>query len=155
MITPLIILVLLISPYYLLQLVPAARGWAAFRGCVGLAAVFCFTGVGHFVTPVAMSEMIPPFVPFRLEQIYVTGVIEILAGLALIPSRTRRGAGWFLLGMLVLLLPFNVYAAFQRLPFGGYEWGPIYLWIRVPLQFVLGGWCYVFAVEKGVRKSGQ
>jgi len=116
-----------------------------------LTAVFCFTGIGHFVVPGPMSQMIPPFVPYRIEIIYLTGVIEIMAGLLLLPSATRRRAGGLILLMLVLFLPINIYAAIERIPFGGHEWGPAYLWIRVPLQVVLAVWCVRFALSSGTR----
>ena len=119
MVTPLIMLGLLLLPYVLLQPIPALRIKASLRGCLGLTLVFGFTGVGHFLTPEPMAEMIPPVVPYRLEMIYVSGVIEILAGLALLPPATRAAAGWFVIALLVALLPLNVYAAVERVP-----WGP-------------------------------
>jgi uncharacterized membrane protein len=140
---------LLLLPYVLLQPIPALRIKASLRGCLGLTLVFGFTGVGHFLTPEPMAEMIPPVVPYRLEMIYVSGVIEILAGLALLPPATRAAAGWFVIALLVALLPLNVYAAVERVPMGGHAWGPVYLLIRVPLQAVLVAWCYWFAVRKG------
>jgi uncharacterized membrane protein len=153
MVMPLIMLSLLVLPYFLLQAVPRLRERPSLRGCLGLTLVFCFTGVGHFLTPELMAEMIPPAIPCRLEIICVSGVVEILAGLALLPTASRVRAGWFVIAMLVLLLPANVYAAMQRVPMGGHEWGPVYLLIRVPLQAVLVAWCYWFAVRKGSAGS--
>lgn len=137
---------LLVLPYVLLARVPALR---EFRGCLGLTMVFFFTGIGHFVSAEPMTDMIPPAVPYRLAIIYVSGVIEIVAGLALLPRATRVVAGWFVIAMLVVLLPSNVFAAIHRVPMGGHAWGPVYLLIRVPLQIVLVVWCYWFAIRKG------
>ena len=52
--------------------------------------------------------------------------------------------GW----LLLLVLPSNVYAAFQRIDFGGHGAGPAYLLVRVPLQLFLIGWIYWFAVKQ-------
>jgi hypothetical protein len=49
--------------------------------------------------------------------------------------------------MLAMFLPVNVFAAMNRVEFGGHEWGPAYLWIRVPLQAILVGWIWRFAVR--------
>ena len=147
MATPLIMLGLLVGPYVVLAAVPGMRWRRSLRGRIGLALVFVFTGVGHFVTPEQMAEMIPPVVPWRVELIYVSGVIEIAAAVAVLVERTRRAAGWFIIAMLVGLLPFNIYAAIVRAPMGGHAWGPAYLLVRVPLQLVLLAWCYWFAVR--------
>jgi uncharacterized membrane protein len=79
--------------------------------------------------------------------VYLSGVAELLlAGLLWLP-RLRRGVGWTLIVMLVLFLPVNIYAALQRIPLAGHEWGVPYLMIRVPLQALLIGWVYWFAAR--------
>jgi uncharacterized membrane protein len=150
MVLPLLMLTLLILPYVGLMAVPALAEDSSLRGCIGLAVMFSFTGLMHFVTPRPMAEMIPPQLPARLLLIYVTGVIEIAAGLAVLLPAVRVPAGWFLIAFLVLLLPFNVYAAIKRAPVGAHAQGPIYLLARVPLQLLLMGWCYWFAVRPDV-----
>ncbi|MBX3359493.1 MAG: hypothetical protein KF745_13820 [Phycisphaeraceae bacterium] len=152
MLTPLIILALLTLPYILLAPVPALRRDPARRACIGLSLVFCFTGVGHFITPDAMSDMIPPLGPLaspttRLAIIYLTGPIEIAAGLATLPARARTAAGLFLIALLIGFLPFNIYAAINHIPLGGHAWGPAYLLIRIPLQAILIAWCWWFAAR--------
>ena len=145
--TLLIMLVLLVLPYVLLLAVPGLRARPALRGCIGIALLFGFTGVGHFLVPAAMAGMIPPFVPWRVEIIYVTGVVEIVAGFLTLPRRTRRWAGWFLIVMLAGLLPFNIWSAVERVPFGGHAQGPVYLWVRVPVQVLIGAWVWWFAAR--------
>jgi hypothetical protein len=44
--------------------------------------------------------------------------------------------------MLIGVLPSNVYAAFNYVPFGGHDHGPVYLLVRIPFQFLLIGWIY-------------
>jgi uncharacterized membrane protein len=65
----------------------------------------------------------------------------------LIPSLSRY-TGIALGVFLLLVLPSNVYAAFQRIDFGGHGAGPAYLLVRVPLQLFLIGWIYWFAVRQ-------
>lgn len=148
MVTPLIMLCLLVLPYFILNLIPALKNQPSLRGCIGLTLVFLFTGAGHFFTPEPMAQMIPPLFPYRIEIIYITGLVELLAGLLLLPQSTRYYAGLFVIGMLAAFLPFNIYAAIDRVPMGGHAWGPVYLLVRVPLQIVFAVWCYWFAVKK-------
>lgn len=116
-------------------------------GCFGIALVFCFAGTGHFILTKPMAEMLPSWVPGRIPLVYVTGVIEIAAGLAVLIPRLRTAVGWGLIVMLILFLPVNVYAALNRIEMGGHEWGPIYLLVRVPVQCILIGWTWWFAVR--------
>lgn len=116
-------------------------------GCVGIALVFCLAGAGHFILTLPMAEMLPSWVPGRISLVYITGVIEIAAAVAVLIPRLRTKIGWGLVIMLVLFLPVNVYAAMSRIEMGGHEWGPVYLLIRVPHQFILMGWIWWFAVQ--------
>ncbi len=91
--------------------------------------------------------MLPPWVPVRIPLVYATGVLEIAAALVVLIPRLRKLVGWGLIAMLILFLPVNIYAAFNRIEMGGHEWGPIYLLIRVPLQLILIGWTWWMAVR--------
>jgi uncharacterized membrane protein len=147
MVLPLLMLTFLIGPYFGLLAVPALADDPSLRGCIGLAVMFSFTGLLHFLSPRPMAEMIPPHIPARLTLIYVTGVIEIAAGWAVLLPAVRAAVGWFLIAFLLVLLPFNVYAAMKRAPVGAHARGPIYLLARVPLQLFLMAWCYWFAIR--------
>lgn len=146
--TLVIILALLTLPYAILAAVPSLRRDPSLRGRIGLCLVFLFTGSGHFLMPHALSQMIPPAVPLRLPIIYISGGVEIATALALLSPHLARPAGWLITLMLVGFLPFNIYAAMNRIPVGGHQWGPVYLLIRVPLQAVLAAWAYRFAIRR-------
>lgn len=153
MVTPTILLGLLTLPLLMAVLLRRSERSRLIAGVLGLTLVFLFTGVGHFVRTEAMAQMIPPIVPARHLLIYLTGVVEICAGVALLLPTFRRATGWFLMTLLVCLLPFNIYAAWQQVPMGGHEWGPAYLLIRIPLQVLLFAWTYWFAVRRGVNEE--
>ena len=78
----LFLLLLLMSPYFLLTLVD--RWGSDFkitpstRARVGLSIFFIFTSIGHFIKAEEMSAMLPRFVSYRIQIIYLTGVLEIL-----------------------------------------------------------------------------
>jgi uncharacterized membrane protein len=107
------------------------------RSQKGLAAFFSFTGTLHFVTPRSYEAMMPPSLPLHKEAVAVSGVAEIVGGLAVAKPSTRRFARWWLLALLVAVFPANLHMAvnpeqvrgldLERLP----RWA---LWARLPLQ---------------------
>src|ERR1035438_5959994 len=105
-----IILALLLLPYWALMPAHVAEPE---RGRIGILLVFAFTSIGHFIKTKAMSQMLPPWTPMRVPLIYITGFFELLAALAIfIPPISQ--AAILLCAFLVLVLPSNIYAAFQR-----------------------------------------
>lgn len=105
-----------------------------------MAAMLVLTGIVRFVPdsvaamPSAeeLARMVPPFVPFPLAMVYLTGVLELLIAVGLVLARTRWSAAIGLAILLPLLLPANIYAALNDIPLNGAEATP--LWIRVPQQ---------------------
>ena len=80
--TLLVLLLLLVGPYLLLTL--AGRLSSKFkiahsiRARVGLSLFFIFTGLGHFIRTQEMAAMLPLSVPYRIELVYLTGILELL-----------------------------------------------------------------------------
>jgi uncharacterized membrane protein len=108
----------------------------------GLAVMLVLTASAHFVPAEVtvmpnhadLVRMVPPFVPYAGAMVYLTGVLELLGALGLVLAATRRAAGWSLAALFVALLPANIYAAVEQVPFAGGEASP--LWQRVPEQLL-------------------
>ena len=98
-----------------------------------------------------MAEMLPPWVPVRLSIIYFTGIAELAAAIGLLVPRLVRLTGICLALFLVLVFPANIYSAVNQTGLGGHEMGPWYLLVRGPLQVVLLGWVYWFAIRVPAR----
>jgi uncharacterized membrane protein len=124
-------------------------------GVIGLVLVLLLTASAHFVTPEALAAMLPPFVPAQLPIIYLTGVLELALALGIALPSTRRPAGLATIAALVLFFPANVYAAFAHVEMGGHALGPVYLLIRAPLQALLIGWTWWFAVRPAAPVSAS
>ena len=154
--TLLVLAVLHVAPYLLLTLagryVSLFRTEPSKRARVGLSLFFTFTALGHFVRPEEMSAMLPAFVPFRIELIYLTGILELLGAIGVWIPRLTKLTGLCLILMLVCILPANIYSAFNHVDFGGHGSGPIYLLIRVPFQLFVIWWVY-FATDQGWSSS--
>ena len=137
-------LTLLLVPYLALTLAHVPAPWP---GRVSLALVFGFTGLGHFIKTAEMAQMLPPWFPMRIPLIYATGVFEWAGSVSILIPQVSHYGGMLLCAFLVLVLPSNVYAALNRVDFGGHSADPIYLMIRIPLQLVLIGWAYWFTIR--------
>ena len=116
-------------------------------GCIGIAAIFCFTALGHFAMSASMLEMIPPWVPARKAMIVLSGFLELGLAIAIVLPKTSRLASFAAIVFLVLVTPLNVYSALTRVPFGGHKAGPKYLLMRLPLQVLLISWIWWFGLR--------
>lgn len=121
------------------------------RARVALSIFFALTGVGHFIKTDALVSMMPASLPYRVELVYLTGVFELLGALGIWIPPVRKATGWCLIIMLIAFLPVNIYAALQRVDFGGHEFGPAYLLARVPVQMLLIAWT-AFATNLASRR---
>ncbi|GAB3112762.1 hypothetical protein G8770_18675 [Aestuariicella hydrocarbonica] len=158
MITPLIIIGLLVLPVSLaaglsllrqqpVRLIPYTY-W-------GLGIAFMYFALGHVVKTDAMVTMLPPWVPMREALIYTTGLLELVIGLALWVPRWQRAAAKCAIAVFILFFPANVYAALNSIGLGGHQWGPVYLFIRAPLQLLLIGWACLLCLSATVTASSD
>lgn len=118
-------------------------GWDARVRVVGkvfLGVFFILAGIGHFVRPDVYLKIMPPYLPWHLGLVYLSGICEVGLGiLVLIPRYTRLGA-WGLIALLVAVFPANVHMAAHPELYPGIS--PAVLWLRLPLQGVFIAWAY-------------
>lgn len=156
LVTPIILISLLSGPLVLVLAWRCATSKRMLRnstaGCLGIALLFAFTGVGHFIKTGPMADMLPAYIPGRIWLVYFTGVLEMAAGIAVLSIRWRKPVACGLIAMLIAFLPVNIYAAINRIGPGGHALGPVYLLLRVPLQLFVGIWIYWFAIHPGNTK---
>ncbi|UOQ91687.1 hypothetical protein MUO14_14150 [Halobacillus shinanisalinarum] len=111
------------------------------------AAGLFIAGITHFIYDKGYAQMIPDFIPLKLEIVYMSGNTEWLLALLLIFPQSRRAAGIATAIFLVAVLPANIYAAINGIPAPWEEsTSMIALWIRPLLQPLLIWW--VLAVSK-------
>lgn len=109
-------------------------------GRVALALLFAAAASLHFIATDAEEQLVPSFLPWRRELVYLTGVLEIMGALGLLLPRTRRPAAYLLAALLVAIFPANVNHAVNDLQLGGPLNSRLYQWGRLPLQAVLIWW---------------
>ena len=79
---------------------------------LGLAVFFIAIGCDHFIRPNFYVGIMPPYLPAHLELVYLSGLFEILGGMALLIDASRRLAGVGLMVLLVAVYPANVHQNF-------------------------------------------
>lgn len=105
-----------------------------------LAAFFVVGGVIHFTNPDFYLPMMPPYLPAHLELVYLSGVFEVVGGLAVLVASIRSLAGWGLILLLVAVFPANLHMALHPEQFPAMTTFSLYA--RLPLQILFIAWAY-------------
>ena len=79
---------------------------------LGLAVVFVWFfagGITHFTNPDFFVAIMPPWIGWHLQIVYISGVFEILGAIGILVPKTRQWAGNGLLLLVVCVSPANVH----------------------------------------------
>jgi len=106
-----------------------------------LAVGFVAAGVNHFLNPDFYVAIMPPYLPWHLELVWISGFFEILGGLGvLFPPPLRRWAAWGLVALLIAVFPANLNVALHDVPMGDPPLPAVLAWLRLPFQLVFIAW---------------
>ena len=102
--------------------------------------VFAFTasGILHLVNPNAFLWLMPPFLPFPIELIVISGVAELAAALLILMK--HRFAPALTIAVLLAVWPANWWYAIDTLSSNPDM--ALAAWIRLPFQLVFIWWAY-------------
>ena len=102
-------------------------------------------GIKHFTNPSWFMQIMPPYLPFHIELVYISGAFEIILGMMLIFSKTRYYAAWGLIMLLIAVFPANIYLAQTN----GAAMGTTaaIAWWRLPFQAIFIGLAYWHSKE--------
>lgn len=117
-----------------------------------LAAFFVAAGLNHFASTGFYLRLMPPYLPWHLFFVYLSGFFQIFFGALLLLRRFTRRAAWALVALLVAVFPANVHMATRPDLFP--EFRPAALWLRLPLQLVLVAWAYWFTRPPRTGEGG-
>jgi uncharacterized membrane protein len=110
-----------------------------------LALFILASGVMHFINPGFYLSIMPPYVPWHLAMVYVSGFFEVVLGLMLMVTRFTRSAAWGIIALLIAVFPANIHMALHTELYP--DISPIALWLRLPLQGVFVAWAYWFTLK--------
>jgi uncharacterized membrane protein len=97
-------------------------------------------GTWHFIKPGFYLKIMPPYILWHVQMVFLSGVFEILGGLGLVIPQTRRLAAWGLVALLIAVFPANIFMATNPIEAGAVSIAPALRWGRLPLQLLLAWW---------------
>lgn len=108
--------------------------------CYAAALFYLFAGFLHFVHPAPYLKIMPPYLPWHLPLVYISGAAEMAGGAGLLIPRFRRAAAWGLVALLIAVFPANLYMATDHIQMTVRPLPDWVAWARLPLQGVLIWW---------------
>ena len=112
---------------------------------------FVLAGVNHFVSPAFYLNIMPPYLPWHIGLVYISGVCEIGLGLLLLLRRWSVVAGWGLIALLIAVFPANLHMALHQELYPTLP--PLGLWLRLPIQGLLIAWAYWYTRPEPLRQQ--
>lgn len=107
-----------------------------------LSLIFVVAGVLHFLRPEPFVQVVPPYLPWPLTLVYLSGFLEIALGALLLAPPLSRLAAWGLALLLVAVFPANLHMALNSEQYQGIP--EALLWLRLPLQAALIAWALAY-----------
>jgi uncharacterized membrane protein len=105
---------------------------------LGLALVFLWFMVGgitHFSNMQFFAAIMPPYIGYHTEIVYISGVLEILGAIGILIPALRQWAGNGLLLLVVCVSPANIHMWLNPELFP--DFSPVFLSVRLVVQILL------------------
>ncbi|MCE9552026.1 MAG: DoxX family protein [Planctomycetes bacterium] len=96
-------------------------------------------GTMHFVKPEFYVKIMPPYLPWHQELVYLSGFGEMALGALLLVPRFSRLAAWGIFALLIAVFPANIYVYQHQEVLPAPPWLHV---LRFPLQGVFLLWAY-------------
>jgi len=72
---------------------------------------YVIVGIKHFIDPNYFLAIVPPYLPYHLELVYISGLFEVVFGLMILIPKYRYWGSIGLILLLVAVFPANIYLA--------------------------------------------
>ncbi len=105
-----------------------------------LGIAFATAGANHFLMTDFYLSIMPPYLPWHLFLVYLSGVIEFVVGIALLVPRYTRVAAWCMCATSLAVFPANVHMALNAELYP--QFNETVMWLRLPGQLLLLAWMY-------------
>jgi uncharacterized membrane protein len=102
--------------------------------------LFALAGANHFAHTDFYVGIMPPYLPWHLALVYVSGVCEMALGIALLFRRTERLAAWGMIALIIAVTPANLHMAVHAELYP--QFSAAALQVRLALQLVLLAWAW-------------
>jgi uncharacterized membrane protein len=120
-----------------------------------MAIFYVVGGINHFANTDFYMPMMPPYLPLHAALVYLSGVAEIVLGVAVLVPSLRGLAAWGIILLLIAVFPANLHIALHNVPIGGRAEGlGIWNWVRLPFQALLIAWAWWYTREERSATAG-
>jgi len=107
-----------------------------------MALIYFIAGIMHFVRPKMYMRILPGYLPGHKLLVTLSGIAEIILGIALCFPATKTWSIYAIIAMLTFFLPVHFHMLFgKNASMGLSKW---ILILRIPLQFALMYWASIY-----------
>lgn len=104
--------------------------------------LYVIAGINHFIKPKIYLRIMPRYLPAHKLLVYLSGAAEILLGIGVCIPSTKTISIYGIIAMLFIFLLVHFYMLSSKKTAAGFpKWALI---LRLPLQFVLIYWAYIY-----------
>jgi len=107
---------------------------------------YAAAGLYHFINPAPYLEIMPSWLPWHKELVFLSGAVEILLSLIILYKPWRPLAAWGFIILLVAIFPANIQMAINYYK----NDHPRFLGslLRLPIQFLLIWWAFAYTKDE-------
>tara|TARA_A100001234_G_C12641650_1_gene392246 strand:- start:6413 stop:6856 length:444 start_codon:yes stop_codon:yes gene_type:complete len=99
--------------------------------------LYIIVGIKHFVDVEYFVSIVPNYISWKKEAVFISGFFEILLGILLLFHKTRKIAAWGIIMLLIAVFPANIYLYVSEIPRDILNISKIDALIRMPFQIPL------------------
>ena len=99
--------------------------------------LYIIVGIKHFLDVEYFVSIVPNYISWKKEAVFVSGFFEILLGILLLFHKTRKLAAWGIIVLLIAVFPANIYLYVSEVPREILNISKIDALIRIPFQIPL------------------
>lgn len=116
-----------------------------------MAAGYTAAGIYHFINPAPYLKIMPPWLPWHEELVFISGALEIILSLLILYKPSRPFAAWGFIILLIAIFPANIQMAINYYKNNH----PVYLGslLRLPVQLVLIAWAFRYTKKNMEPKA--
>jgi len=113
--------------------------------------LYVLVGIKHFLDPNFFLKIMPEYLNYHLELVYLSGFFEILFGILLIFKKTRFIGAWGVFILLICVFPANIYLYNSEAAQIALDISKSQALIRIPFQIPLLILAYWHSNEKSSK----
>jgi uncharacterized membrane protein len=113
-----------------------------------MSALYFGAGIYHLINPDVYVKIMPAWLGWHKQLVLISGLCELSFAILLLIPKTRILASWLIIALLIAIFPANIQ---MMLNYQEEDNAMIWLTIlRLPLQFILIWWAYIFTKKESV-----